>query len=827
MRIIRLSLYKYKRFPLLGANLVTIDFEKKLNLILGTNGSGKSSLMKELSPLPALREDFYADGFKIIEIEHQHKYYKLSSEFKGSGASYSFIVDDEELNTAHLLTMQKFLCEQHFSITQDIFDILTGQLTFTSMSSQQRKKLINQVSSSNIDDVLNVYEEFKELKREKELGIKTLSSLLLAEKEKLLDEDDLISLQKKKEQTQSQIDYLLHMREEIKSYRDDSDLQIQEQRSRDVLNHFRAFLTKHYNVVVNYDRKSITQSLNQYNAILETIRKEQQQLNADLTELEEKIKMHELIESLDAKELTETIDENNKRIEDLRSSASFFKDLDQESYNETLKSFHSASSILIDIFTTIEINSEQKVYNKMTYSQNLKIKELYETEIREKVKLIEALKAKIAHIKSHIDDPEIQCPKCTFKWNPNYNVEEFNALEQKLIMLEKSLEETMHEKEEIDRFIVQCENYFNSFRQYVRVKESYLKYLKPLFDYIDEELIFFNDPRSIHNLLNRASIELSHCNEILNLQMQNKNLHEKIEMIKISSSHTLKHFRDNYNRLIDKFNDNQEEILKVQKLLSDMRVYLNIVDDYRLSVNDLKEASVAYRQSINSYIAKDIMQAIDETLRVLKIDYVHSTGEVSQQDKIHAIVSDYEKTISSMKEDLTVIETIVACLSPKDGLIAKTIGNFINIFIHDINDFISKIWSYPFEIVPYDIEGDDKLDYRFRVVSNDKTQSPDITKTSSGMREIIDLAFKLTMMKLLHMQNYPLYLDEFGARLDAEHKSNIFSVVFNFINDSNYSQIFMITHTDKSFANIKNTDIITLDHKSMAFSNSENIVKLS
>ncbi|MBX0311620.1 MAG: AAA family ATPase, partial [Sulfurihydrogenibium sp.] len=146
MLIKQVTFRNYKRFPLLQASEVVFTFDKKLNLIIGTNGCGKSSLVKELSPLPSQKEDFYTNGYKEIHIEHNNKDYILISDFTNNETSYSFIVDNEELNNSHNVTTQKILVQKHFSLTQDIYDILIGVQTFTSMTVVQRKKLFNQIS---------------------------------------------------------------------------------------------------------------------------------------------------------------------------------------------------------------------------------------------------------------------------------------------------------------------------------------------------------------------------------------------------------------------------------------------------------------------------------------------------------------------------------------------------------------------------------------------------------------------------------------------------------------------------------------------------------
>ena len=69
MKIIELHLKGYERLFLGSINEVIYKPENRMQVILGSNGIGKSSLLYMLSPLPAdINADFVEDGFKIIKI---------------------------------------------------------------------------------------------------------------------------------------------------------------------------------------------------------------------------------------------------------------------------------------------------------------------------------------------------------------------------------------------------------------------------------------------------------------------------------------------------------------------------------------------------------------------------------------------------------------------------------------------------------------------------------------------------------------------------------------------------------------------------------------
>ena len=69
---------------------------------------------------------------------------------------------------------------------------------------------------------------------------------------------------------------------------------------------------------------------------------------------------------------------------------------------------------------------------------------------------------------------------------------------------------------------------------------------------------------------------------------------------------------------------------------------------------------------------------------------------------------------------------------------------------------------------------------------------------------------KITLYKLLRLENYPIYLDEYGVKLDQQHRGKIADIIFKMINSNVYSQIFLITHIDMAFSYAKDTEVLEL-----------------
>ena len=73
MKIVKLILRNCDRFLLNQIKEIVYTPTSPYQLITGNNGSGKSSLLEELSPLPPDKNKFTKNGYKEIHIEHQIK----------------------------------------------------------------------------------------------------------------------------------------------------------------------------------------------------------------------------------------------------------------------------------------------------------------------------------------------------------------------------------------------------------------------------------------------------------------------------------------------------------------------------------------------------------------------------------------------------------------------------------------------------------------------------------------------------------------------------------------------------------------------------------
>ena len=173
MRYLSFSIYHFK--PLLHQHTEQLDISElpKIVIVQGENGSGKSSLLRELSPLPATKTDYLKDGYKRLELEHQGKRYTIASDFSQTNY-HSFQCEQVELNTGGTAEIQEQLCLQHFGFTPLLYRLTRLQYRYTELTKSQRKELFLQTYPGSLEFIMDYYKRVSSIRRASQQQLKLM-----------------------------------------------------------------------------------------------------------------------------------------------------------------------------------------------------------------------------------------------------------------------------------------------------------------------------------------------------------------------------------------------------------------------------------------------------------------------------------------------------------------------------------------------------------------------------------------------------------------------------------------------------------------------------
>lgn len=803
MKFTYLKLEKYKRFPLTNLEVFEKEFNSKMTMILGPNGSGKSSLISELTPLPASKDNFHKGGYKEIHISHENKQYRLISDFREHTKFY-FYCDDENLNLSNNVTMQKELVFQHFAITTAIHELLTGAENFTEMSLLGRKKLFHAITHLNIDTILSNYEKLKEQLKDNEFLHKTLTSQLVLEKHKLSDTNALETLKYKVTSYREHIDNLLSIRQEIYRFSHGSSMEESAEGLKNLELRKKDLYDRNYIYFVSYSVGTLTARLQTANNQLSVTEVSLKNLYGSLEKLLNEKKTLSLTNSKNIEQLQAEHDNLSTSINNRLNLVTVLKD---QNFNlsETFSVLQILESSLPEILETLPSNPDRK-YSKQLYNTLNENKAVVLEKLNKLLEQHSVLRAEIRELENH---KRLDCPNCHHNWLPAEVDGRLSTLQTQLAAIEQERAANSELLKQLQLDIDEQVTYLTQLQLFMNLYSSTKNVAAQMWNVVSDRSLLHNEPTAILQVVRSA---INDCNiyqaigELTTRQNEIKDLIDRIKELTHTNQFSIDEEIISIEENIYAQQTKQEEIkIAIGDIKYATSIYATMARldaSIKLATSDLQEANM-------KHLANELMKEIDAELSLTKVSLLELEREISKQNMTESTVSRLEAQLEEIGEHVKVLKILTEELSPKNGFIAKTISNFLNVIINSINSVIAGVWDYKMVLKPINID-EDALNYKFKVEVEDRLVIDDIVKVSSGMKEIINLAMKITLYKLLRLDNYPIYLDEYGLKLDQQHRGKITDIIFKMINSNVYSQIFLITHIDMAFSYFKDTEVLEI-----------------
>lgn len=809
MKYVSVELNGYNRLRLNHINSIKISPQSKLQLILGTNGSGKSSLIHAMSGLPASKDDFQEGGSKVEIFHHNNSIYELKSCFDGK-PRYNFIKDGEELNTGGTASTFKELSYKELGLTPDIHKLRCGITKFTGMSVAERRSWFNLLSDADYTYAFKFYNKLKEHHRDLTGAIKMKQSRLVQESDKLLDPEELEKTKLEVKELNDLLDKLFALKSgpSVTAYTLEANLR--------------------------ENTRSMERLVKSLHEDFSSIAKLGLSIAPDMID-DELINLHSRVKANERRiaELLEIVDQNQETVIAIRNSGvSKISNIEEElkALNLSIekKKFSSVTSIyfedpkealaaldavsgrLTEILAEMPPNP-YKAISKAFYEEN---KASLQTAVQKREAInaemidLTSKRKELEHLREH---SETVCPACQHRWFRDFDEVLYKQIVEKIALYNKELDNLDKVIPALESKHQEAVEYLSMFRNYVELTKAW-PILQPFWEHLLRNDIIFESPmvasaqigivREDICLLIAIAGEKEKIKEIYALrELYQKN--QELDLSKLEvyldkvnaeiSELTSNNFTD--KRLIDKHESFKRLFARMEKVSSDLEVLF-------------KDRERTSKDIIAAIQNESIMEMIAELRRQIQ----ERTQAIDKMSSQQALVKFLEDEVAALMNRAELVKIAMRELSPNEGLIAKGLSAFINSFMLRINKFISKIWLYPLELVliePDESESVD-LDYKFSLKVNNEFPVGDIAEGSSAMKEIIDLAFLVTAMQYLHMSDYPLFLDEFAKTMDVAHRQSAIHAITNQLAADSFSQIFMISHYEDSYGSLKNCDVTVL-----------------
>lgn len=779
-----LILTNYDRFFL--NNIESIEFrpKQKLQLLLGTNGSGKSSLLSELNPLPINKNDF-TNGSKEITIEKDNNIFKL----KSTSNKNSFILNNTELNDGGTKTVQLNLVKEYFNLTPKYNNIILGTEKLTAMSTNERKNILREMSTVDYSYGIYLYNTLKQELRDTVGYLKLMQIEMNNDISNIVNDDEILILKNDITKCKNMIDSLSMSYSKSEEYKDIPiiDLNI----DMDILdkNKLQADLDYNNKFIINIEEEitNLNKEIDSLDDYSTTI-KDSETLNTKLKSLEEYFK---IINNKYNMEKYSPIDSKN-RLEKL--------------LNSNLNNINIELSYLDNIIFTPtehkELKSKLEVLNN-----NLKIvSHGYDNNSKE----LEIL------LSNKTDNNKITCSSCGTMNYFGYSKEKEDVLQEKVNNFKIKYDELNSQ-------------YLELYEIYQKQKQkiTYLQEIKEIISdlsviplYTDLVKKYVNDITSITSTM--LNIIFKNIEDFLiDIKDYDSNNNELIEVkLKISSGIEIlniykRKYIEDKDKLINKLNvllDKKREVSSNIVIIKNNIEKCNIVNKH---IETLNTIITNYKFNKKQIVINNKNTILTNTIRELKSLLITLEDKYNNIEKIKSRIEINKKHIDSHEDIRVALQYAINALSPTEGIIAKSINSFINVFLNEMNTIINSVWSYELTLLPCQINESNDLDYLFAVkVADNKKDIKDVAYLSTSMKDIVDLSFKIVFMKYMKLTHMPLMLDEFGVFMDDTHRNKVYDVIENLLSN-NFSQIYFTANFKSIYGRFVDSDINILDDKNL------------
>lgn len=818
MRILELILHRYTRLSFSAIETIHYKPTENVQIIIGTNGSGKSSLLNELNPLPPLKNYMGEGGFKTIRIEHQGLEYTLHSSY-GKHRKNSFIEHnpdkgDIELNDGGTGVAQKILIERIFGLDMDLLKIWLGRVKFTELAPIKRRDWILKLSGSDLDYAMRVFNMVKHETRDAQALEKHFINRLAEESADMADQNRIEELEDSVARITTELNGLLEHRDnsiptvaavhyDIDQLVKEFDLcanQAMEHRiikpsflPEDVSNveGLKVYISNQATRV-----EMLRQKLNDFyeqkktiNTALETLSSNGVQSTTELLAVTESLKTE---------------------ISALIATTPIYEQVKDMDVSQLMGRYQGCKSLLIETLSILPDNSESYfTRERLTKAREalLKLGNRMETSKRRVIELQHS----IEHFKGMHD---VNCPKCDHEFKPgfqNFNLEE---VQKEIETINASIQS---DKERHDKGMEYCEaateyaQQINGLRRIIADNPE----LESLWTMLVNEGLYKVHPQVHLPTIQSFQPQLENCMQIHQLHEQVKVNQTVLDSVNNATSGN-NNYTDSYLEKIDlHIAETITQIDHINTMGKQATQYLRAVERSNSAVLRALQIRDTLAKKYQILIKSGINRALSEVIQTKQLHLANVNTALNKITRHDAVLQEITAQKEKASDHLAHYQVIQKALSPVDGLISKYIQNFLDVFIEDINIVIAEIWTSDLEVLSCGVDSSD-VTCKFPLsVNAGYFVTPDISEASDGQMDIINFAFRMVIAQYLNLTDYPLYLDELAPTLDEQHRENLTRYVNNLMESNQFDQMFMISHYAANHYAFANAQILMMDGRNI------------
>jgi DNA repair exonuclease SbcCD ATPase subunit len=813
MKLEELILHGFVR--LMKSNLQHVEYRPQavLQLIIGSNGSGKSSIMDQLTPLPGHHREFTKGGYKHTKWTHRGSSYVLKSTYDGGSGHHEFIKDGENLNKGFTFAVQTELCFQEFGLDRKIHDILTGATTFTGMSTTDRRKWLTHMIPVDLTYVFDRFQAVSTEHRDCVGQIRRSTKRMVDENHDLPDDAEMGRMREEVVQLTTKLNdlFLNRVQGATPGFRNEQEVY---QQLEDLIRSGKALLLSHYAL----DTQAKINSRAGYEAEMHERNSEHRSMTAVIEQMVEELeKARKQAPSKDANLSAE-------EIQTLRSQVAEYVQLSQQ-HDVQVQQYQGPFPLVpldtsgdphhrlegvfnrwMDLLSAFPANEDGRM-NTLDARNNKELLQRLKQQQRGVEDTITQYSRRLATLRGCA---EVVCPHCTHTFKPGVDVSEVSKLESELERLGTLTESLTQQIEKLGEWLEEYDVYASFVYRFRTLVDDYPQFTD-VWNYCGIEKVMFRTPRTWLNaaVAWRDAMQAKIDRDLAATRADVlRNKLQYVEAIDQDAAGYLQRLQADLEANIETRThealDHRRDTLKLQtsaqQLIRTETQLQGLLEDFE-----------RYGKAFQKHTHYLVQRAFEEETRVTQLALAQQTQRLNNMEQREHTLRELERDHEQAVQEHADLGLLVKALGPKDGLIGRYLLGFIQELVKLINSTIDEIWTYPMEVLPGKVDKDE-LDYNFPLdVNGGAVVASDIAKGSSSQRDIVNFAFKLAFMKALHFEDYPLHLDEFGSTFDEQHRENLIPFLARLIELGQVKQVFFISHYSTMHGAFNQADVFVLD----------------
>lgn len=836
MYISKITLHKLKWIKVLsGIETLTIDAKNQVQVLIGTNGGGKSAVLRELTPLPAQKNDYERGGYKEITIIHKGHEYVLKNDFLEKSGKHSFLLDGEELNVSGLASLQTSLCETHLGYTQLVDDLVHCRFKMTVLPPSARKTLIYSISPSTPDFVIELHKKAKSALRACHSNLQLLYKRKKEIEEKLIKDDELSSLTKKKDDLQkkqlelaSKISVLeariSTCQSDLTTLDHGKDVTLEEGLAyKKRLEDTRLAITDRHltrEKVESLDSEiAITEEkLSSLKHTLEDVLQEYQKYQIDI----------DAIQDAGIQECKTLIQSKNQILQEVAHWRQYRR-IDDDRYEAHVKARDTIYSIVErmrpETLQDVEGWTHLLDYTYKRELQDRKSTLLHKT-TQEEIQLkmgadyCTKCQTKIDRLPVGPSVETDSCSSCSFKAyfdrSKQELTEELDRLtksksisEEKYRALKMELERVLHTEEAL------------------LYKASYLEQVSQAL----EGTVWMMDQKSLLRILegdtaswlNSLTMTLQAQDRLREIEELEKSIKEAtmtlstLEKTNTPAVMILRQVVTDKKKKINELESRIHSLTSKLKLLQDSKRLVTCYHDL-LAEGQTTLASLnawSKYQEVKFYLAyldKDIRHVLYQEKEAIDTELFSIQQVLDAQMKLKARyqeeICDIIKTLERKQDAYYYLEL---ALSPETGLPYEQTRAFIGAIITNANRVLSKLWTSPIELV---MPTSNETLFAFKAKVNHNDSAP-IERLSKSQKAVIDFAFYISILYAAGYIDYPVFFDECEDGFDITHKQTYLEWLKMYVDTMYIPELWLISHDASTYSGFLFKDVTCLNKENI------------